>query len=254
MRELGFENFLFEVVEECSKEFLNDREIFWIEYYNSYKDGYNSNYGGTGKQYNYNEIFEYWKKGYQCKEIKEIFGCGDETITKALRENGISVREVMSKVQKAEYYVALDIDTGKPLKIFRGEKSIGLFFEKNELGSRIKKAIQNNYSAYGYYWEYLTEDNKPDKVLSNDEFLSYQKLQGNSCSKEKRLKLSLANRTIERPSRTELKDLIRTKSFLQIGRDYNVTDNTIRKWCKFENLPYKKSEIKKYSDEEWDKI
>lgn len=57
-----------------------------------------------------------------------------------------------------------------------------------------------------------------------------------------------------RPDRNELKELIRTKSFLEIGRLYGVSDNAIRKWCKAENLPHKKTDIKNYSDEEWNLI
>ena len=56
------------------------------------------------------------------------------------------------------------------------------------------------------------------------------------------------------PSREELKGLIRTKSFVKIGEIFGVTDNSVRKWCKKENLPYKKSDIKNYSDEQWEKI
>lgn len=64
----------------------------------------------------------------------------------------------------------------------------------------------------------------------------------------------LASRKAERPSREELKQLIRKKPFLQIGLLYNVTDNAIRKWCENENLPHTKKEINSYSDEEWEKI
>ena len=42
----GKENFIFEVVEECSLEQLNQREEFWIQYYDSYKMGYNCSKGG----------------------------------------------------------------------------------------------------------------------------------------------------------------------------------------------------------------
>ena len=56
---------------------------------------------------------------------------------------------------------------------------------------------------------------------------------------------------VMRVSREELKTLIRTLPFLQIGEKFNVSDNTIRKWCDKYNLPRKASEIKKYSDEEW---
>lgn len=62
------------------------------------------------------------------------------------------------------------------------------------------------------------------------------------------------SRITERPSREELKRLIRTTSFLEIGRMYKVSDNSIRKWCIAENLPKTKTEIKTYSDEEWDLI
>ena len=57
-----------------------------------------------------------------------------------------------------------------------------------------------------------------------------------------------------RPSREELKQLIRTKPFTQIGKQFNISDNAIRKWCDAYNLPRKSSEIKKYSDEEWENI
>ena len=61
-------------------------------------------------------------------------------------------------------------------------------------------------------------------------------------------------RKVERPNREELKTLIRTKPFTQIAKDYNVTDNAIRKWCDSEKLPRTKKEINSYSDEEWKNI
>lgn len=61
-------------------------------------------------------------------------------------------------------------------------------------------------------------------------------------------------RRAEWPQRDELKKLIRSKSFCAIGKQFNVSDNAIRKWCKNYNLPTKKSEIKKYSDKEWEEV
>lgn len=63
-----------------------------------------------------------------------------------------------------------------------------------------------------------------------------------------------AQRTVERPNREELKELVRKLPFTKIGSNYGVTDNAIKKWCKAENLPYTKKDIKKYTDEEWEKI
>ena len=59
---------------------------------------------------------------------------------------------------------------------------------------------------------------------------------------------------VQRPSRDILKKEIRIKPFLQIGKEYHVTDNAVRKWCKGYNLPFKKNDIKKYSDSEWEMI
>ena len=57
-----------------------------------------------------------------------------------------------------------------------------------------------------------------------------------------------------RPSREELKKLIRTTSFVKIGEQYCVTDNAIRKWCDAYNLPRTKKEINSYSNDQWSKI
>lgn len=62
---------------------------------------------------------------------------------------------------------------------------------------------------------------------------------------------SKATRRVDRPDRDTLKQLIRNTSFVQIGLMYNVSDNAIRKWCITEKLPSKKTEINKYSNEEW---
>jgi len=46
----GEENFIFNILEECNKEQLNEREIYWINYYQSDdpKYGYNKTKGGDG--------------------------------------------------------------------------------------------------------------------------------------------------------------------------------------------------------------
>lgn len=74
--------------------------------------------------------------------------------------------------------------------------------------------------------------------------ISYESKVCNKCN-------SLHNRLVERPLREELKEEIRTTSFLQLGKKYGVSDNAIRKWCDGYGLPRKTSEIKKYSDKEW---
>lgn len=71
------------------------------------------------------------------------------------------------------------------------------------------------------------------------------------CISCKNKEIGLKKRKSERPSREELKNLIRKKPFTEIARQYGVTDNAIRKWCDIENLPRKKSEIQKINEEDW---
>jgi hypothetical protein len=62
----------------------------------------------------------------------------------------------------------------------------------------------------------------------------------------------IKNTDIERPVRGVLKDKIRSQGFTQIGKEYGVSDNTIRKWCKFYGLPSHSHTINSLSDDEWD--
>ena len=43
----GVENFIFEIIELTSSQTLNDREKYWIKYYNTYNNGYNETQGGN---------------------------------------------------------------------------------------------------------------------------------------------------------------------------------------------------------------
>lgn len=47
IRKYGLENFSFEIIEECLQEELNQKERYWIKYFNSYNEGYNQNLGGN---------------------------------------------------------------------------------------------------------------------------------------------------------------------------------------------------------------
>ena len=45
-RKYGINNFSFGILEYCKEEELREKEIYWINYYNSYKNGYNETSGG----------------------------------------------------------------------------------------------------------------------------------------------------------------------------------------------------------------
>lgn len=57
-----------------------------------------------------------------------------------------------------------------------------------------------------------------------------------------------------KPTRQELKTEIRILSFVKIGEKYGVSDNCVRDWCVSYDLPSKKKDIVRYSDQDWEKI
>lgn len=74
------------------------------------------------------------------------------------------------------------------------------------------------------------------KVCNCGKIIEYRANMCNKCFK-------LSIRKAERPSKEKLLELIKTLPFTKIAIIYGVTDNAIRKWCKFYGLPYKKKEI-----------
>lgn len=111
--------------------------------------------------------------------------------------------------------------------------------------------------TYKNYIEKTQEDNNKQKIQK-----SRHKKQ-NKCVDCGKPILSKSIRCVEcaykhRSScpydREELKELIRENNFRQIGKSNNVSDNTVRKWCKRLGLPTKSRQIKQYTDSEWESI
>lgn len=114
------------------------------------------------------------------------------------------------------------------------------------------------------------KDFELETVLKNDFQYTFEKIQVNIKNTTKSTKFcidcgapissqavrcekcnSLKERIVDRPDREKLKNLIRTTPFVQIAKQYGVSDKAVTKWCISENLPSRKVDIKKYSDEEW---
>ena len=58
------------------------------------------------------------------------------------------------------------------------------------------------------------------------------------CYRESEIKAS------NRPSKDELFKLLQINSFVEIGKLFNVSDNAVRKWCKYYGLPFRKKDMK----------
>lgn len=70
-KKYGISAFKFEVVEECSIEELNEREIYWIAQYDSFNNGYNMTLGGEAcNGTNDKVVYQYDLSGQFIKEYK----------------------------------------------------------------------------------------------------------------------------------------------------------------------------------------
>jgi group I intron endonuclease len=88
MRKYGIDSFSFEVIEECSKEELNEKEKLYIAQYDSYKNGYNQTEGGDSGVHNLKlpqqEVLEIIRRLKTTKDniyvIAQDFDVGPTTI------------------------------------------------------------------------------------------------------------------------------------------------------------------------------
>lgn len=93
----GIENFSVEMVEEVECEKLNEREIYWIAYYDSFNKGYNATLGGDGQLYQwtdsqYEEIKSLYLSGFTIKKVAELFNVSAYTITGILKSLNVKLR------------------------------------------------------------------------------------------------------------------------------------------------------------------
>ena len=101
IKKYGKSNFTIEVIEEVDKDSLNDREKFWIEYYNSYNNGYNSTRGGQNgsthcKELDTESIIKEYNLGKSLRSIGNTFKVDKQTIKDLLIRNNVTLRTTKS--------------------------------------------------------------------------------------------------------------------------------------------------------------
>lgn len=111
----GIENFVFSVIEEVPNSMLDEREIFWIEQENSFKNGYNRTIGGNGvlfqQQYDYEAIYEDWCNTHNLLKTAEHFKCSRDTVRSAVLCHNVVPRDVYLSDSHTQYdyeQIALD--------------------------------------------------------------------------------------------------------------------------------------------------
>ena len=163
MRKYGKEHFHPELIEECDLSILPEREMYWIQYYDTYRNGYNATLGGDGAQYvNYNMVVKYYLEGHNQAEIARIMNIDKGTVHNALKANKIPIRDAKTVMQESlgvavEQY---DMKTGEFVCAFASALSAAEALGKangksNGAASHITDVCKGKRnSAYGYKWKF----------------------------------------------------------------------------------------------------
>lgn len=135
----GIENFTFEIIERCRVEELDDKEIFWINFYNSYADGYNQSPGGRVlRGENHPKAILTLEQVWQLREAYKNHIKRSEAF-KPFLEQGITERALL-KVWNCENWNDIHIDVYTDENKLWHKKQIG---NKNQKGlSSLDRAIK----------------------------------------------------------------------------------------------------------------
>ena len=161
----GKEHFHIEIIEECDEEILSMREIYWIETYHSYSNGYNATLGGDGMiLYDHNEIIALYKEGLTCKDIALKIGCCVDVVYDTIQREELDTHKnaykKISKLTKA-------IFKKKKKKIFASNSDAARWLINNHYTTakdlngiianigRVANGKQHRKSYFGIKWSYI---------------------------------------------------------------------------------------------------
>lgn len=165
MRKYGVENFLFESLEKCQTDKLDEREKYYIEKYDSKNNGYNEAIGGKGKPLWTDKQVEACKILYDnhwlLKDISDLFNSNPSTVGKKLKEKynidtkynssfsfGKSIYGI--KENQSVYFDSIS-DAGRYIMANNLSDSKNLPCIISKISNAL---VHSEYSAYGFKWFY----------------------------------------------------------------------------------------------------
>ena len=130
IRKYGKENFKLEEIEQCKDEIINERESYWIDYFNSYNDGYNATLGGDGQlKYNYDNIVNFYlSHNFSLVETCQHFNIYDQVVYSALKAKNIDYKNLINTNRKKYNKKILLVEKNI---IFNTMKEIDEYFGKS---------------------------------------------------------------------------------------------------------------------------
>lgn len=123
LRKYGINNFSIEIIEECEISKLNEREIFYIAKFNTFKDGYNLTIGGDGNRRllldnYYDEIKDLYLSGFSSNKIATLYNVDKASIVKILKQLGVKIRSNSLNINNQEFKELVeDYRTGYSLRV-----------------------------------------------------------------------------------------------------------------------------------------
>lgn len=164
MRKYGIEHFHVKLLEETANP--DEREIYWIEKFGSFKYGYNATIGGDGKRYlDYDIIVATYQELCSEKDVANRLGITPRSVRIALQERGEKIytnKEIMRE-RYGKVVKQLDKDTGELIQVFQTVKDAARYLRPNtsSLGgvtSHITEVCKGKRkTAYGYKWKFAEQ-------------------------------------------------------------------------------------------------
>ena len=164
IQDLGKEHFFIEVIEECDESEIDDREIYWINFYNSFNNGYNVTLGGRDEKMimtsRVDEVLEWWNKGLTVNKIVKETGLNVETVRGYLNKSGIDHDQIRKRANtfigkaKAKPIGQYDLDNNL-IKIW--DSQVQIRQEKGYAKSTLERVIKYKRILDNSYWRKIEE-------------------------------------------------------------------------------------------------
>ena len=184
IRKWGEDNFKVELIETCDLDQLDEREIYWISFYNTYKskDHYNMTSGGEGyllSEEIKDKISETMKKIPRGEKWeKSMSDAMKKKIANGERWGFMAKKYDTSSHTKRKIQATPDLNPSgtalyqgnKPLsnKVLRFDSIVDAAKKVNGKTGNISRAAKEGWTAYGYKWELLDKRPKSMKVYAVD--------------------------------------------------------------------------------------
>ena len=158
IRKYGLENFTFEVLQDniLTYEELDKAEIYWIDYYNSFLEGYNETRGGQ-QYHSYlpcQQIIEDYLKTKSARKTAVNFGIDHSTVDDILNNSNVkrfSHRETMGKaVRIKKGNLELDFKSMIDCAEWFASQSFCKTNIAESVRTSLKAAKRNNKLYYGF--------------------------------------------------------------------------------------------------------